>query len=971
MNRRNFDEYTNLILLMRPGLFAYFFLLLGVPLSVAQVPEMLPPVEPTSADERLSSFEQRLVDAQSSPVSKIELQGIGPTIMSGRIVDIDANPLNPVEMYVAYASGGLWRSRTNGLSFEPLFDEEASMVMGDIAVDWARDEVIWVGTGENNSSRSSYAGTGVYRSLDRGVSWEHMGLSDTHRIGRILIHPTDPQTVWVAALGALYSSSPHRGVYKTSDGGQTWTQTLFISDTAGVIDLVIDPSDPDILYAAGWERERRAWNFVEGGRGSGIWKSKDGGTSWERLAAKGLPNGDTTGRIGLAIFPDTPQVLYALVDNQSRRPIEDEDEAPVLTREALRTMTTAEFLELEEDVVTEYLEENNFEFSAEQIRMRVKGGSLEPVHLVWYVEDANRELFDTPVIGAEVYRSDDSGQSWSRTHENYLDRVYNSYGYYFGEIRVDPNDVERLYILGVPLLTSKDGGASWESIGGPSVHVDHQALWINPSRPGHLINGNDGGLNITYDHGKSWFKGNTPSVGQFYAIGVDDQTPYHVYGGLQDNGVWGGPHTYSESTGWHANGRYPYTSYLGGDGMQVEVDTRTNDIIYTGSQFGAYRRIETSTGTSSSIRPRHELGERPLRYNWQTPIHLSRHNQDVLYYGSNKLHRSFNRGDDWETLSDDLTRGGRRGDVPYGTLTTIDESPLRFGLLYVGSDDGLVHVSKDGGYTWENITGDNWGELWVSRVEASNHKLGRVYVTLNGYRWDNFAPYVYRSDDFGKTWESLDASLPMESVNVILEDPVNSSLLYVGTDHGLYISLDLGESFLAMQNGLPYTPVHDLKLQARRSHLLVGTHGRSIYLADIAPLQALTSEILDRPLAVFEPEEQRFNSNWGDRFVWWGDYFEPELQIAYWSGSMGQVTVEVIDQAGAVVRTLTDEAEQGVNFFMYDLSMDTVKISATNQDTLEVAENGSYYLFPGEYQIRFLLGDAEDTVTLQVKDQRR
>ena len=414
---------------------------------MAQVPEMLSPVAPTPTAERLSSFEQRLLDAQSSPLSNVKLEGIGPTVMSGRIVDIDANPSNPIEMYVAYASGGLWRSRTNGLSFEPLFDEEASMVMGDIAVDWTRGEAIWVGTGENNSSRSSYAGTGIYRSLDHGESWEHMGLSDTHRIGRILIHPTDSQTVWVAALGALYSSSPHRGVYKTSDGGQTWTQTLFISDTAGVIDLVIDPLNPDILYAVGWDRERRAWNFVEGGNGSGVWKSTDGGISWERLAAEGLPSGDTVGRIGLAIFPGDPQILYALVDNQSRRPTEDEDEVPALTREALRSMTTAEFLELDEEAIEEYLEENNFEFDAEEIRTMMEEGSLEPVHLVWYVEDANRELFDTPVVGAEVYRSNDGGQSWSRTHENYLDRVYNSYGYYFGEIRVDPNDVERIYIL--------------------------------------------------------------------------------------------------------------------------------------------------------------------------------------------------------------------------------------------------------------------------------------------------------------------------------------------------------------------------------------------------------------------------------------------------------------------------------------------------------------------------------------------
>ncbi len=954
------------------GLLSLYFL---VPLSQAQIPEVPSAQTPTLNSERLTSFNRRIQKAQQSLLSNIQIENIGPTVMSGRIVDIDVNPKDPVQMYVAYASGGLWRSETNGYSFEPLFDEEASMVIGDIAVDWAHN-VIWIGTGENNSSRSSYAGTGVYRSSDRGESWQHMGLEDTHRIGRIILHPTDPQIIWVAAVGALYSPNSHRGVYKTIDGGNTWTKILFISDQAGIIDMVIDPMNPDILYAASWHRARHAWNFIESGSGSGIWKSVNGGSSWERISAEGFPNGDTVGRIGLAIFPGNPQILYALVDNQERHAVEEEEEVPTLTREDLRSMSVSEFLALDNTVITEYLEENNMEerYSAEDIRSRVEEGTLEPIHLVWYVEDANRELFDTPVIGAEVYRSEDGGATWSRTHEDDLDRVYYSYGYYFGEIRVDPLDADRVYILGVPLLFSGDGGTSWESIGGPSVHVDHHALWINPSKSGHLINGNDGGLNITYDNGTSWFKGNTPSVGQFYAIGVDDKTPYHVYGGLQDNGVWGGPHTHTESTSWHASGNYSYTRFLGGDGMQVEVDTRTNDIIYTGSQFGAYYRIDTNDQSRTSIRPHHSLGERPLRYNWQTPIHLSWHNQDILYYGSNKLHRSFNRGDDWETLSGDLTRGGRSGDVPYGTLTSIDESPLRFGLVYVGSDDGLVHMSRDGGYTWEDITSADWGELWISRVEASNHKLGRVYVTLNGYRWDHFAPYVYRSDDFGQTWKALHSDLPMEPVNVILEDPVNPNLLYLGTDHGLYVSLDQGRSFMSMQKGLPHVPVHDLKLQHRKKHLLIGTHGRSIYRANIAPLQDLTPEVIQLPLMVFKPDEQIHNSNWGAQLTWWADEIvAPELQLTYWAGQTGEVTVEVRDLEGLTLRLLTDNAERGINFLTYDLSIDEATVTALNKESeepLEAAENGTYYLIPGEYQILFKLGNAEESVTFRINDSR-
>ena len=943
---------------------ASFLLVSGV---VAQAQEVVPPFPPTPSVQRQSSFVQRLQAAPHSLFHHVELKSIGPTVMSGRIVDIEANPQDPVQIYVAYATGGLWHSETNGFSFTPLFDSASSMVIGDIAVDWKHGEAIWVGTGENNSSRSSYAGSGVYRSLDRGVSWEHMGLDDTHRIGRILLHPTDSQTVWVAAIGALYSASPHRGVYKTSDGGQTWTQTLYISDRAGVIDLAMDPSSPDVLYAAGWYRERRAWNFVESGSGSGVWKSTDGGSSWKRLSGNGFPTGDTVGRIGLAIFSGDSTVLYALVDNQKRRPAEEQEVGQILTKERLRSMNSLEFLALDDDEIAGYLDENDFEkkYSVTVIRTMIEDGKLDPVHLVWYVEDANRELFDTPVTGAEVYRSDDGGVSWFRTHEGYLDRVYNSYGYYFGEIRVDATNAEQVYILGVPLLSSGDGGASWEAIDGPSVHVDHHALWINPFRSGHLINGNDGGLNITYDNGKSWFKGNTPSVGQFYAIGVDDQTPYHVYGGLQDNGVWGGPHTYTESTAWHASGTYPYTRYLGGDGMQVEVDTRTNDIIYTGSQFGAYQRIEVSTGARKSIRPRHRLGERPLRFNWQTPIHLSRHNQDVLYYGSNMFHRSLNRGDDWETFSGDLTRGGRRGDIPYGTLTSIDESPIRFGLIYTGSDDGLVHVSQDGGYTWKNITDEGWGELWVSRVEASSHELGRVYVTLNGYRWDHFAPYVYRSNDFGETWYALHDDLPMEPVNVILEDTVNPSLLYLGTDHGLYASIDGGDTFMAMQNGLPHVAVHDLKIQSRQRHLLVGTHGRSIYRVDVAAIQGLTLEVLQSPLKVFPLEELQHHPDWGRRSVWWKDVFAPEVTISYWAGSEGDVLVEVRNTDDIPIRRLHDQAQRGLNFLPYDLSVNTDLWSA---DSLKAGENGIHYLPPGEYRIYIHLQGTEEMATFRISE---
>ena len=639
------------------------------------------PVAPTSAEDRLAAFRGKAALRESSLVKNVPFQNIGPTVMSGRVVDVDVRPDDPSHFYVAYASGGLWKTTSGGTRFTPLFDSQATMTLGDIAVDWtaggdATGETVWAGTGENNSSRSSYAGTGVYKSTDGGQTWEHKGLEETHRTGRIVLHPSDSNTVWVAAIGALYSPNEERGVYKTTDGGATWRKTLFVDDTTGAIDLVLDPTDPDVLYAATWHRARRAWNFVEAGRGSGIYKSTDGGETWQEISteASGLPTGEhpasgagqAVGRIGLAIYPGDPGILYALVDNQARRPEEEDEEAPALTREMLREMNSEDFLEIGEAALEDYLERNGFPaaYTVQSILEMVEAGELAPTALVEYLEDANESLFETPVIGAEVYRSEDGGQTWERTHDDYLDDVYYSYGYYFGEIRVAPDDPQRIYVMGVPILKSEDGGATFTSIGAPNVHVDHHALWVSPDRPGHLIGGNDGGLNISFDDGQSWFKANTPSVGQFYAIGVDEAEPYHVYGGLQDNGVWAGPHTYEAGAGWRQEGDYPYDRLLGGDGMQVEVDTRQNDVVYTGFQFGNYFRINRASGERTSIKPQHELGERPLRFNWQAPIQLSRHNEDVLYMGSQRLHRSLDRGATWEAISDDLTQGEARGRRP-------------------------------------------------------------------------------------------------------------------------------------------------------------------------------------------------------------------------------------------------------------------------------------------------------------------
>lgn len=956
-------------------LFGLLLLVVLLPLPAA-AQQMTSDVSATSAEARAASVVKRTAMLEQSTVANLPFRNVGPTVMSGRVVDIDAWVEDPTHFFVAYASGGLWSTTNNGVSFEPIFDNQGVMTIGDIAVNWDgypdADPVIWVGTGENNSSRSSYAGDGIYRSIDGGENWEHLGLAGTQRTGRILLHPSDPNTVYVGALGPLYHASDDRGFYKSVDGGQSWEKTLFVNGNTGVIDLVAHPDNPDVMYASTWERSRRAWNFVEGGEGSGIYRTDDGGDNWTLLTTEGsgFPRGEGVGRIGLAVYERNPNIMYALLDNYFRRPAEDDaDEEEGLTRDDLRTMTSEEFLALSSDEIGEYLSSNRFprEYSAARVRAMVRSGEIQPLALVEFVEDANSLLFNTSVIAAEVYRSNDGGVTWERTHEDYLNGLYNSYGYYFGEVRVAPDTPDRLYILGVPLLKSVDGGANWTSIGGAGVHADHQAMWVNPRRIGHIINGNDGGLNVTWDDGDNWLKLNSPAVGQFYAVQVDNAEPYNVYGGLQDNGVWFGPSNYVASRGWIGRGQYPYRGIAGGDGMQVEVDTRTNDIVYTGSQFGAYSRLNTETGERASIRPRHELGERPLRFNWQVPIHLSRHNQDILYYGSNKLHRSLNQGENMQAISGDLTKGGRQGDVPFGTLATIDESPLRFGVLYTGSDDGYVHVTRDGGTSWQRISDDLPQDLWVSRVEASHHAEGRVYVTLNGYRWDHFDAHVFVSEDFGANWTRIDGGLPGEPVNVIVEDPEVEDMLYVGTDHGTYVSYDRGDSWQVMDGGLPGAPVHDLKIQNAAGDLVVGTHGRSIYIANLAELRALTPEVRATPVHLFTLEEVRHSANWGRQFRSYSPPNDPSTTIAFWAASGGSGTLTVRNGDGNAVYEGPIAVDGGLNYVEYDLS-------ATDPGELpgepEEADTGKTYLTPGTYTVEVSIGGATGEGELEVTEAR-
>jgi photosystem II stability/assembly factor-like uncharacterized protein len=820
------------------------FLLLSVSNLFSQVPA-------TPAQDRMKFIGQRKALQDRSIINDIMFRNIGPSIMSGRVVDVDVNPQDPTEFYVAYATGGLWHTKNNGQSFVPIMDSLDVLFIGDIAVNW-KNRTIWLGTGEVNSSRSTYAGIGLYKSADNGKTWEYLGLPDSHHIGKIQLHPTDDNTAWVAVLGHLYSANRERGVYKTSDGGKSWKQTLYIDDNTGCVDLDINPQNPQEVYACMWYRTRRAWKFEESGKSSGIYKSIDGGNNWSLVSgpASGFMSGEKIGRLGIAVYQKNPNILYAVVDNNTPKPDTAKKNDSLYKKDDFRYMTREEFRDVRMNWLDTFLRKNSFprKYSAKVVKELIEEAKINPVAL-WDYLDNDDGFQNTGIHGCEVYRSDDAGRSWKKTHEKPI-TIYNTYGYYFGKIYTSAYNPDKIYILGFYAQLSGDGGKTFKTIDRGNVHVDHHALWVNPSRDSHLINGNDGGVNITYDDGATWFKANMPPVGQFYAITVDDAKPYNVYGGLQDNGSWWGPSTHKEDEGWIDSGQYPYRGLNGGDGMQAQVDTRDNATVYSGFQFGAYGRYNKERrGIQKFLRPQPELGEKPLRFNWQAPIHLSRHNQDVIYYGANKLYRSLNKGDTMIVMSKDLTNGRVSGNVPYGTMTTISESPLRFGLVYMGTDDGNIHVTRDGGYSWEQLneaagktkskTGKlNTNSLWVSRVIASQHSESRVYTSLNGYRFDNFLPYLYLSEDYGQTWKQVGKDLPYEPINVVREDPKDPNIIYVGTDGGLYVSFDKGNSFMAWTGGLPRSvAVHDIAIQARENEIVLGTHGRSLYVAKLEEVQ--------------------------------------------------------------------------------------------------------------------------------------
>ncbi|MBX6363330.1 MAG: hypothetical protein IRZ00_05630 [Gemmatimonadetes bacterium] len=759
----------------------------------------------------------------------LKARTIGPAAMNGRITAL-AVPETPGHkvMYAGTAGGGVWKTANAGVTWEPVFPRQGFASIGDVAVAPSDPRVVWVGTGERNSLRSSGWGDGVYRSVDGGKTWKRAGLEDTRQTGRIVIHPRNPDVVYVAALGHLWGPNPERGVFKTEDGGKTWRKILFVDDTTGAVDLKMDPSNPEVLYAATWHRLRWGGSRMEGaGAGSGIWKTTDGGRTWKRLTDPALHNGLPTepmGRIGLAISPRNPRTIYAVV--------------------------------------------------------QVARGSTDPRA--------------SPEGG--LFRSTDGGASWMRVND--LSAVPD---YYYNEAWVDPSDDRTVWLAGTTLDYSTDGGSTIASLRLERVHSDHHALWIDPSDPEHMVLGNDGGVYITFDGGKKWAH-QIISVAQFYEADLDTtRHPYHVCGGMQDNGVWCGPSQTRERIGITDADWY---QVYGGDGMRSAVAPDSPTTRYAEYQFGALSRWDVNEWRYVSIQPQAEdAGVESgfeFRFDWDAPFIVSAHDPTVLYFGGNHLFRFTDRGRTWRILGPDMTRQDRHAPEPdvghtgYHALHSIAESPIDRHVLWTGSDDGLLWTTSDGGRTWRNLTAAIPDTLArrcvVSEIAASRFDARRAYVTYDCHDRDDYRPRVYRTTDGGATFADISGDLPADAgSHVVLEDARNPNLLFVGTERGLYFTLDGGRRWRHVEAGLPAAAVRDLDLVPAAGELVVPTFGRGVWILDVAALEQLTDSVLALPAALLDvPPARQFETR--DTYGEVGDAFfrgqNPPYgaRIAYWLG---------------------------------------------------------------------------------------
>jgi len=751
-------------------------------------------VENTDPAQRLRWFEEHKALKERSPFKDIEWRFIGPFDLGGRCTDVDVPAGSRKVFYAAAATGGVFKTENAGTTWEPVFDDMPTLSIGDLAVAESDPDIVWVGTGEANIFRASEAGTGVFKSIDAGKTWKHMGLEATYTIARIVIHPKDPDIVYVAATGHEWTDNPERGVYKTADGGATWQKVLFVSDKIGANDLVMDPERPDTLYAATWNRIRRRWSDPVPGGGDGLLKTTDGGRTWTPID-NGLPPTEFTGRIGIDLCRTKPTTLYAYVDNHT------------------------------------------------------PGAEPRP---------GERDSYGRPrqrgIVGAEVYRSDDAGASWRKVSPPGMERFGGTYGWVFGQIRVDPSSAETIYIMGLGLSKSTDGGRTFKELTGENLHGDHHGLWIDPRDPDHLLNANDGGVNISYDGGRTWrdFHDGIPSV-QFYNVAYDFSTPFWVYGSVQDQGTFRGliPVRRPAAAAPAEKRRFgpvqpKWEDAPGGEGTIIAVDPTDPNTVYSSSFYGRLERSEYKDGewTSKEIYPKPAQGEPAHRGQWLAATALSPHNPQIVYHGFQHLFRSMNKGESWERISPDLTynnpdqQGGWPYAIPYATITAVDESPFKFGLLYAGTDDGRVWVTRTGGESWTEITAGLPYNKHVWKIVASKHDPATVYVTLVGRHDDDFNPYIFRSVDQGKAWASIASNIPGGPVNVVREDPGMKDILYAGTDTGVYVSRDAGRSWDVLGGNLPTSYVWDIAVHPRDNALVIATNGRGMWIIDdLAPVQ--------------------------------------------------------------------------------------------------------------------------------------
>lgn len=834
----------------------------------------------------------------------LEFRSIGPANMGGRVSDFAAVDSNPAQFFAATATGGVFKTTNAGTTWQAVFEKEAVASTGAVAVFQKKPDIVWLGTGEANNRNSSAWGRGVYRSDDGGSSWTLMGLEHTTAISRIVCDPNDSLTVYVAALGRLWGANPERGVYKTRDGGRSWQQVLKIDENTGCVDLAMDPKDPSRLYAAMYARRRSPWSYSGVSEAGGIYRTQDGGKSWTRCTA-GLPK--RTGRIGLSVYAKNSHVVYAVVESD-------------------------------------------------------EGGRLGD--------------FEETSRAGGVFRSDDAGLHWQRVSP------FAPRSFYFSQIRVQPDDSTRVYLLGTDLYVSDDGGVNFRARGGRAVHPDCHAMWIDPANPRHVLLGTDGGVNVSWDRAATWGYLDNLALGEFYEVTTNMREPYYdVYGGLQDNQTWGGPsRTRVEIDNWLDDSREGHGIMNehwfvlgGGDGFHVAADPTNPDLVWYESQGGDIVRQDLVSGRERNCRPSNNEGEAVFRFNWNSPFQLSPHDPSVLWLGGQYVFRLYERGDKWERVSPDLTTAdpkkmaaGGSGAEQHCTIVALSESPAKAGVLWAGTDDGKVWMSPDAGKTWRDLTANVKGVpagLYVSRLDASPLDAETAYLSYDGHRTDDFAPYVFVTHDQGRSWTSLAAGLPKDApVKVVRAGRKNRALVYVGTEFGLFVSLDGGKQWLPLKSGLPTVAVTDVHTQPRDLDLVVATHGRSLYVLDgVQAFEEWTSAALQDTVSLFTPKtawawhKRSLGGKFGSDefsaknppFGAWFDYFLPrELE--------GGVNLTVTDSTDKTVRTLTGPGEAGFHRVVWDLTAGDPKLRIRRSEL-----SGQPPLVrPGRYAVALRAGKA-------------